>query len=272
MSPFRLALRNLLYGSPRMLAAVLAVGASLCLLDLFAGHVAGERGRLEYRAVVDERLGHLAIIGAPNAAQARRIAEGVNGVALVVPEADRLVVYLSQPRKMASVQQALHAALQGEGVKAKVLSWQERSLAYATGNIQSESGFAFLAGAALVVIGATVCATLSIDRIERRSELATLGALGMRPQSMFWHVMAEAVLIAGVGGTIGIVTSGAVASLVNYFGDASAPVLLEPEPGRVLIAVVAVVLVAVLAALMPAFKAARADLVRELGMYGPEGW
>jgi ABC-type lipoprotein release transport system permease subunit len=93
MSPLRLALRYLLLGQPRTLVAALLVAASLCVLDLFAGHIASQRTRLEYQAVVGERLGHLAIMrrgeGAFDAqavARIRAAVESVRGVALVVPQ------------------------------------------------------------------------------------------------------------------------------------------------------------------------------------------
>jgi ABC-type lipoprotein release transport system permease subunit len=99
MSPQRLALRTVLLGRPRTVLAVLVIAASLSALDLFAGHIASTRARLEYRAVIGERLGHLAIQrsrtrqheGAPmfdreEATRIRRIAEATAGIALVLPQ------------------------------------------------------------------------------------------------------------------------------------------------------------------------------------------
>jgi putative ABC transport system permease protein len=97
MMALRLALRNVVLGHPRARAAMLLIAASLCVLDLCAGRLASERARLEYQAVVGERLGHLAItkaasgsgprfFDAAEATRIRRIAEGVREVALVVPQ------------------------------------------------------------------------------------------------------------------------------------------------------------------------------------------
>ena len=92
MSPQGLALRTVLLGRPRTVLAVLVIAASLSALDLFAGHIASTRAQLEYRAVVGERLGHLAIQrprarqneGAPmfdqeEAVRIRQIVEGTPG-------------------------------------------------------------------------------------------------------------------------------------------------------------------------------------------------
>jgi putative ABC transport system permease protein len=97
MNALRLALRNVLLGPPRARTATLLIAAGLCALDLFAGHVASERARLEYQAVVGERLGHLAITRDPSGAaragfdaaevaRIQRIAVRVKDVTLVVPQ------------------------------------------------------------------------------------------------------------------------------------------------------------------------------------------
>lgn len=100
MSPHRLALRTLMLGSTRSVLAIVLVAATLCVLDLFAGHIASARARMEHAAVIGERLGHLAILRAVepgsmgltrmfDAAEAQRVirlAEASPGVALVVPQ------------------------------------------------------------------------------------------------------------------------------------------------------------------------------------------
>jgi putative ABC transport system permease protein len=101
MNPWTLALRTLLLARPRTVLAVLLIGMSLCVLDLFAGHIASTKARLEYQAVIGERLGHLsvqpfrgaeagrggALLFAPDEAQrVRRIIEASEGVTLVVPQ------------------------------------------------------------------------------------------------------------------------------------------------------------------------------------------
>jgi ABC-type lipoprotein release transport system permease subunit len=99
MNPLRLALRTMLMGRRRSLAAALLIGASLCVLDLYCGHLASQASQLEYQAVVGERLGHLAVTRTPGpsgqtafeaaeAARAKRILAGIAGVALVLPQLD----------------------------------------------------------------------------------------------------------------------------------------------------------------------------------------
>jgi putative ABC transport system permease protein len=100
MSPHRLALRSLMLGNSRSLLAVILIAGSLCVLDLFAGHIASARARMEFQSIMGERLGHLAILRAAEpdspaktamfrpeeALRVIRVVEASRGVALVVPQ------------------------------------------------------------------------------------------------------------------------------------------------------------------------------------------
>jgi ABC-type lipoprotein release transport system permease subunit len=395
MSPRRLALRMVLLGQPRTLAAALLVAASLCALDLFAGHIASQRTRLEYQAVVGERLGHLAILGAggngrafeqAEAARIARLVEGVKGVALVVPQVhlagvastggrsafftgagiapaapgapeavrnqpgalqpgqpngiavssgqaqslglsngspvtltgvapdarpvplnaqvvdifgtaglgsnarsvllpldmaqallatgrtERLAVYLSNPRDVDKVLALVKAALARAGLKAEVRSWRQLSSAAAGADAASRLRLVCAGLAVLAVVWAAIAATLSMNTQERRIQLATLSALGMRRSAIFRLVTAEALWIIVLGAALSLATSGLVAWVVNRSaltfaattGVAQPQMLVELDFGRMLLALVAVLAVAVLAALRPALRAARADVARGL--------
>ena len=100
MSAFRLALRSLMLGNTRSLLAIVLIAASMCVLDLFAGHISSARARMEFHSVMGERLGHLAILRAPDpdtpakstmfqpeeALRVIRVVQASRGVALVVPQ------------------------------------------------------------------------------------------------------------------------------------------------------------------------------------------
>jgi ABC-type lipoprotein release transport system permease subunit len=402
MSPQRLAWRFVLLGQPRTLAAALLVAASLCALDLFAGHIASQRNRLEYQAVVGERLGHLAILrpaggafDAASAARIRQLAEGVRGVALVVPQihlagvastgeraaffsgagivppsagtpdivasqpgrllpdqpngiavssgqaetlglrngsaltltgvapdarpvplnaqvvdifgsagfspsarsllmplelaqalldtdrTERLAVFLSNPRELEAARVLLAARLAGAGVEAQVRSWRDLSRGYADADAAERLQLACVASAVLAVIWATVAATLSTNTHERRTQLATLRALGMRRDAIFRLVGAEALWIVVLGSIMGLAASGLIAwvanraalSLAGEPGLSAPPMLVELDFEHMLLGLGAVLVVAVLAALLPALRAARADVARGLRWdYGHPGW
>lgn len=400
MSPARLALRTLTRGNPRCLLAVVLIAAGLCVLDLFAGHVASERARMEYQAVIGERLGHLAIVrantsGAPRtsamfepeeALRVIRLAEASPGVALVVPQmsvagiastgersalffgegivsapdqagaaqplpgklnpaaangiavssgqakslglsqgssvtltgttldararaldaqvvdiysspgapltgrrplllpfamaqtlqgterTERIVVYLSEPQHADERRQALNASLHAAGIPALVKSWQEQSSTYATERSVSDIAFDSVAGMVFAVIAATVAATMSMNVLERRREVGTLRALGMRSSGVFVLFVTEALWMALAAVAVSLVASGLIAWIINRvalsysvnLGIGTAPMLVELDFYRMGMGVLTVLGVAMLAALVPAFKAARGAIAPAL--------
>lgn len=393
MSPQRLALRTVLLGRPRTVLAVLVIAASLSALDLFAGHIASTRAQLEYRSVIGERLGHLAIQrprarqheGAPmfdreEAARIRQIVEGTPGVALVLPQmrlgglastgersalfhgegvdaaspaeapgklragvrngiavsvgqartlglrngsnvtltgatadartrplnaevvdifstaglgadarsvlmpfelaqslldtqrTERFVVFLTDPAQMEEQRDQLRRALRQGGVTVEIRTWQEQSPSFIVAEKTAKVSFDSVAGMAFAVIGAAIAATLSMNAFERRREVATLRALGMRNVSVFLMFAAEALWMAAIGVVISLVASGLIAWVVNraalsysaHHALRPAPMLVELDLNRMTMAVVTVMAVALLAALVPAFKAARGGIAEAL--------
>jgi len=400
MSPLRLAMRTLLLGSTRSILAIMLIAASLCVLDLFAGHIASARAKLEYQAVIGERMGHLAVLRAPDPAtfggtpmftpsEALRVvqlAQAVPGVALVVPQmsvngiassgarsalffgegivstpdntstpqqlpgklnpatrngiavssrqaralglangsnvtltaasldarsvpldaqvvdiyssgaadanahnpllmpfsmaqslldterTERMVVYLSDASRTEERRAVIAAALRAAGIPVQVKTWQEQSASYASERGASDIAFDSVAGMVFAVIAATVAATLAMNALERRREVGTLRALGMRSSAVFTMFVMEGVWMALAGVLLSLITSGLIAWIVNRAALSyssghvlnSTPMLVELDVDRMSMAVLTVLAVALLAALVPAFKAARTAIAPAL--------
>ena len=400
MSPPLLAFRTLLLGNTRSVLAIILIAASLCVLDLFAGHILSARARLEYQAVIGERMGHLAVLrapepGGPNGtpmfepAEALRViqlAQGSAGVALVVPQmsvsgiastgsrsalffgegivstpentgiaqqltgklnptqrrgiavsrrqatslglangssltltgatldartvpleaevvdiytgagpngnartpllmpfsmaqtlldterTERIVVYLSDTSRTDERRLALAATLRAAGIPAVVKTWQEQSVAYASERGASDIAFDSVAGMVFAVIAATVAATIAMNALERRREVATLRALGMRSSAVFLMFVMEGIWMALAGVVLSLISSGSIAWIVNRaamsYGTthplSRAPMLVELDVNRMSMVVLTVLAVALLAALVPAFKAARTAIAPAL--------
>lgn len=396
MSPARLALRSLLKGNARSILAIVLIAASLCVLDLFAGHVASERVRVEYQAVIGERLGHLAIVpgasaapgnavqfGAEDALRIIRLAQASPGVVLAAPQmrvqgiaasgarsalffgegivpeqpaggrplpgkldpakpdgvavgsdlahalglsrgsklsltgttldarartlevevvdivgandrpaarqplllpfavaqalldtegTERIVVYLADAQHADERRLALAAALHGAGIAAQVKSWQEQSSAYASERGAFDIAFDSVAGMVFAVIAATMAATSSMSVLERRREVATLRALGMRSSGIFILFVTEALWMALAAVALSLLGSSLVAWTVNRAaltyaslpGVTSPPMLVELDFYRMGMGVLTVLAVAMLGALVPAFKAARSAIAPAL--------
>ena len=185
---------------------------------------------------------------------------------------ERLVVYLADPQQLDAMRRALRVALRTAGLAVDVRTWQELSPSYVNRRGDADLHFERVAGMVFAVIAATIAATLSMNALERRRELATLRALGMRHRGVFLTVAAEAVWMAAFAVVISKVGSGLIAWVVNrvalsYTAHQAlerAPMQIELDFSRMGLAVVAVIIVALLAALVPALTAARADVAESL--------
>ncbi len=181
---------------------------------------------------------------------------------------ERLVVYLAEPKQLDAMRAALRSALRAGGLALQVQTWQDLSPSYARGRDESDLGLASAAAIALAVIAAAIAATVSMNALERRREVATLRALGMSGGGVVVMFAAEALWLAACAVVISLVGSGLIAWVVNRVALSyttqqalkQAPMLIELDFERTAMAVAVVLAVALLAALLPALKAARAGV------------
>jgi putative ABC transport system permease protein len=127
-------------------------------------------------------------------------------------------------------------------------------------------------GLVLLVACANVGNLLFTRTLSRRKEIAIRSALGAERRRVFQQLLVEAVVLASVGGAIGLAlawaTLTAASSLLAIYLPRAAEVSID---GRVLLFVVAVsVLAGVLAGTLPALRAGRTDLTAELNEGGRE--
>jgi ABC-type lipoprotein release transport system permease subunit len=187
---------------------------------------------------------------------------------------ERIVVYLADGNQPDERRTALAGALRAAGIPVHVKTWQEQSSAYANERGASDVAFDSVAGMVFAVIAATIAATISMNALERRREVGTLRALGMRSSSVFLMFVMEALWMALCGVAVSLVGSGLIAWIVNRAALSytaqntvnSAPMLVELDFSRMAMAVVTVLAVALLAALVPAFKAARGAIAPALAV------
>jgi predicted permease len=118
----------------------------------------------------------------------------------------------------------------------------------------------------LVVACGNVAALLLGVGIEREQELAVRGALGAGRSRLMGQLLTESVVLAVMGGIVGIVLAGVATEVVVRFAAANTPRLDEIAlDGRVLaFAVVVSGLSGLLLGLMPALSFSRTNLVRSL--------
>jgi putative ABC transport system permease protein len=112
----------------------------------------------------------------------------------------------------------------------------------------------------LMVGGIGVVAIMMISVTERTREIGVRKALGARRREILWQFLVEAATLTTVGGFIGLIVGGAIATLLG----AMTPVPAYVPLGSVLLALGGAAVTGLLFGIYPATKAAKLDPVEAL--------
>jgi putative ABC transport system permease protein len=224
----------------------LRVGSALALRT-----PAGETLRLRVRGVYDDRGGLLGPIA---------VAEPVVREAFGAREDDAVLVAAGDP---AAVQRAVNETLAREFPTLRVQT-REEFIDEAVGQVDRllVLFYALLSLAVLIALFG-IANTLALSIHERTRELGLLRAIGASKRQVRRIVRGEALITALIGALIGIAVGIAFAALLAVPLAEEGFVLTLPV-GTLLGVVVAAALLGVLAALRPARRASRIDVLRAL--------
>ena len=122
------------------------------------------------------------------------------------------------------------------------------------------------AGLVLLIACGNVAALLLVRGLQRQQEYAVRSALGMRRVELFRQVSTENLLLALLGGTVGVGIAFGVVKLFKVIGGHAIPRLDAVNAGWpvLLFGLVSAILAAVIAGLFPAFRASRLDPIHVL--------
>ena len=122
-----------------------------------------------------------------------------------------------------------------------------------------------LLGLAVVIAVLGILNTLALSVIERTREVGLLRAVGMARRQLRQMVRLEAVIVAVLGAVLGV-GMGVIfgVALQHAIADQGIDVLAVPW-GRLLVFVALAALAGVVAAVWPARRAARLDVLRAIG-------
>jgi putative ABC transport system permease protein len=134
--------------------------------------------------------------------------------------------------------------------------------------------FTFIAAIIGVIVLFTVVNTMSMSVMERINEIGTSRAMGVRRSGIRRQFVVEGWMLGIFGASIGVVLSLAIGTAINHSGliwmppGQSTPiplkVLLDGNYGLIVGSWIGLVVVAILAALLPANKAAKMQVVDAL--------
>ena len=115
----------------------------------------------------------------------------------------------------------------------------------------------------IFIIMAVMANTMAMSARERLSEYATLKALGFQPARVAWLVMGEAVLIALLGGALGIAATFPVARIFGREMGSLFPVF-EVSVETVAMQVACALVIGIVAGVTPAIRAGRVGIAEGL--------
>jgi putative ABC transport system permease protein len=128
------------------------------------------------------------------------------------------------------------------------------------------------AGLVLLIACGNVSALLLVRGLQRQQEYAVRIALGVRRVELFRQVSAENLLLAFLGGTMGVGIAFGVVKLFRVIGGYAIPRLDAVSAGWpvLLFGLLSAILAAVIAGLLPAVRASRLDPILVLKAAGPK--
>jgi putative ABC transport system permease protein len=131
-----------------------------------------------------------------------------------------------------------------------------------------------LLGAAVLVLliaCGNTAALLLVRGLQRQQDYAIRSALGSGRAALFRQVSTESILLALVGGTIGVCLATGIVKMFKAIGGYAIPRLDSVTAGWPILAcgLVAAILAAVIAGLLPAFRASQLDPINVLKSAGP---
>ncbi|MBN1849774.1 MAG: ABC transporter permease [Deltaproteobacteria bacterium] len=188
-------------------------------------------------------------------------------------KADRIVVLLDDWEKTESVRKELLTQLTKAGLPSEIMTWDELSLFYSRVKGMFDMIFMFLFIIVLTIVVMSVVNTMGMAVIERTREIGTLRALGLKRRGIGFLFAIEGGMIGFLGCIAGIFFNIFVWAAILYIRPMyippgnSSPVPLEIGlvPEAMAVFAVFLIILSLLAAILPAQRAARQNMVEALG-------
>lgn len=190
---------------------------------------------------------------------------------LATPGANQLIVSLHHTRDTDDALAAIQAQLAGSGLEA--YSWKQLSDFYEKTLQLYDRQFGVLQLIILVMVLLSVANTVNMSAFERLGEFGTLQALGNRQRDVFRLILIENAFLGLMGGTLGAVIGVALALTISAIGIPMPPppsantgytALIRLDVANVATAFLIGVIATALAAVFPARRVSRTELVEAL--------
>lgn len=187
--------------------------------------------------------------------------------------AEKIVVLLDDWERTDAMQGILTQKLKDAGIDCEIKTWKELSLMYFKVRGMFDMIFLFLFSIVLVIVVMSTINTMGMAVLERTREIGTLRALGLKRRGVSLLFALEGCLLGLLGSAIGIGLHTVVWYVIRILNPTyippgiSTPVSLKVDyvPDAVALMVFCMIFLSLTAAILPARRAARQNVVEALG-------
>lgn len=188
-------------------------------------------------------------------------------------KADRIVVLLDSWQKTERMRVQLQAILEDAGFKCEIKTWNEISLFFTKVRGMFDMIFMFIFSIVFVVVTMSVINTMGMAVLERTREIGTLRAIGVKRGGISRLFAMEGALLGLMGTVGGAVINIAVWAVIRMAklsyvppgNSSSVPLVVDLLPSAMLGLTAFLVFLSLMAAIVPARRAAKLNVVDALG-------
>jgi putative ABC transport system permease protein len=186
---------------------------------------------------------------------------------------DRILILLQDTKDSEAVRDRLNRVFQEKGLGLEAKSWEEITPFYTKVKDLFNVIFCFLFVIVLVIVVMSVVNTMSMAVMERIREVGTIRAMGVKQRGVIRQFALESVLLSCLGSVLGVGMTFLGWLLVKIIEPTwvpphitiRVPVEVYMVPEYMLITAFVLVILSMGAAIFPARKAARMNIVEALG-------
>jgi putative ABC transport system permease protein len=188
-------------------------------------------------------------------------------------KADRIVVLLDDWKKTEQARTRLQGRLSRAGLKCEIKTWNELSLFYSKVKGMFDMIFMFLFSIVFIIVVMSTVNTMGMAVLERTREIGTLRALGLKRRGVSFLFAIEGSLLGLIGSILGVVLNVAVWAVIRAVEptyippgvSTPVPLIVNLVPQTMVGLMIFLILLSLTAAILPARRAARQNVVDALG-------
>jgi putative ABC transport system permease protein len=188
-------------------------------------------------------------------------------------KADRIVVLLDDWKKTEQARTRLQGRLSRAGLKCEIKTWNELSLFYSKVKGMFDMIFMFLFSIVFIIVVMSTVNTMGMAVLERTREIGTLRALGLKRRGVSFLFAIEGSLLGLIGSILGVVLNVGVWAVIRAVEptyippgvSTPVPLIVNLVPQTMVGLMIFLILLSLTAAILPARRAARQNVVDALG-------